>query len=187
MSTPDTTTDAGTTAESTRGAPATGPCPCGTGTPYPACCGRWIGTEARPDDAAALMRARYTAHVVGDMGFVVATHHPATRTEIDEEATARWARESEWQGLEIIDVEGGDAGDDVGRVEFKARYRDASRKRHVHHERARFERYHGAWYFRDAEVPEVDQVVRDVPKQGRNEPCACGSGKKHKRCCGASA
>ena len=165
----------------------TDPCPCGTGQSLGDCCGRWLGTEARPGDAETLMRARYSAHVLGDIGFVVATHHPATRTEIDEAATARWAEESDWQGLEILGTEGGGEGDDVGRVEFKARYRDAARKRHVHHERARFERYHGAWYFRDAEVPEVGQVRRETPKQGRNEPCACGSGKKHKKCCGAAA
>jgi hypothetical protein len=28
--------------------------------------------------------------------------------------------------------------------------------------------------------------VRVGPKIGRNEPCPCGSGKKYKRCCGAS-
>jgi len=28
----------------------------------------------------------------------------------------------------------------------------------------------------------MDRVPRD--KQGRNEPCACGSGKKYKKCCG---
>lgn len=27
-------------------------------------------------------------------------------------------------------------------------------------------------------------ITQDHPKQGRNEPCACGSGKKHKQCCG---
>lgn len=27
---------------------------------------------------------------------------------------------------------------------------------------------------------------RTAPKVGRNEPCACGSGKKYKRCCGAA-
>lgn len=26
--------------------------------------------------------------------------------------------------------------------------------------------------------------VRATPKVGRNEPCPCGSGKKHKKCCG---
>jgi len=28
-------------------------------------------------------------------------------------------------------------------------------------------------------------VRRDAPKVGRNDPCPCGSGKKHKNCCGA--
>ena len=32
--------------------------------------------------------------------------------------------------------------------------------------------------------PENAQVVRTVPKVGRNEPCPCGSGKKYKYCCG---
>jgi preprotein translocase subunit SecA len=26
--------------------------------------------------------------------------------------------------------------------------------------------------------------VRTGPKVGRNDPCPCGSGKKHKQCCG---
>lgn len=28
-------------------------------------------------------------------------------------------------------------------------------------------------------------LVRSAPKVGRNDPCPCGSGKKHKKCCGA--
>ncbi len=27
------------------------------------------------------------------------------------------------------------------------------------------------------------QVVHTTPKVGRNDPCPCGSGKKHKKCC----
>lgn len=30
-------------------------------------------------------------------------------------------------------------------------------------------------------------IRRAEPKQGRNDPCACGSGKKFKKCCGAAA
>ena len=30
----------------------------------------------------------------------------------------------------------------------------------------------------------VKTVVRVNPKVGRNDPCPCGSGKKHKKCCG---
>jgi preprotein translocase subunit SecA len=29
----------------------------------------------------------------------------------------------------------------------------------------------------------IEQYVRATPKIGRNEPCPCGSGKKHKKCC----
>ena len=35
------------------------------------------------------------------------------------------------------------------------------------------------------ETVKVEQVVRDVPKVGRNDNCPCGSGKKYKKCCGA--
>ncbi|NDD27115.1 MAG: hypothetical protein EB084_02465 [Proteobacteria bacterium] len=33
-------------------------------------------------------------------------------------------------------------------------------------------------------APQVP-YVRDTPKVGRNDACPCGSGKKHKKCCGA--
>lgn len=44
--------------------------------------------------------------------------------------------------------------------------------------------------FREDEPPvprsmSVVQPVRSGPKIGRNDPCPCGSGKKHKKCCGA--
>jgi preprotein translocase subunit SecA len=34
---------------------------------------------------------------------------------------------------------------------------------------------------------QVQQVVRSGDKVGRNDPCPCGSGKKYKKCCGASS
>ncbi|HOT63582.1 MAG TPA: SEC-C metal-binding domain-containing protein, partial [Treponemataceae bacterium] len=34
-------------------------------------------------------------------------------------------------------------------------------------------------------TPDQAQVVRVVPKVGRNDPCPCGSGKKYKYCHGA--
>jgi preprotein translocase subunit SecA len=37
------------------------------------------------------------------------------------------------------------------------------------------------------EAARTKTVTRDQPKVGRNEPCPCGSGKKYKKCCGASA
>jgi hypothetical protein len=34
--------------------------------------------------------------------------------------------------------------------------------------------------------PMMAPLVRETPKFGRNDPCPCGSGKKYKKCCGAS-
>ena len=42
-----------------------------------------------------------------------------------------------------------------------------------------------------SEAPEIPQVAvpvtREAPKVGRNDPCPCGSGKKYKKCCGATS
>lgn len=35
--------------------------------------------------------------------------------------------------------------------------------------------------------PTAQPIRRDGAKVGRNDPCPCGSGKKHKKCCGVSA
>lgn len=162
-------------------------CACGSAQSFDDCCAQYIDGKAQPATAEALMRARYTAHTVGNMAYILRTHHPATRTEIDEAATAKWARESDWLDLSIMDVAGGGAEDDNAQIEFMAKYRDAAGRRHTHHELALFEKHHGQWYFRDAELPDIQQFKRDQPKQGRNDPCACGSGKKFKKCCGAAA
>jgi hypothetical protein len=37
----------------------------------------------------------------------------------------------------------------------------------------------------DGHAPEIP-YVRETPKVGRNDPCPCGSGKKHKKCHGAA-
>lgn len=41
------------------------------------------------------------------------------------------------------------------------------------------------------ECPDLEEELRvetlhAAPKAGRNDPCSCGSGKKHKKCCGAA-
>jgi hypothetical protein len=41
-----------------------------------------------------------------------------------------------------------------------------------------------AWAASASEYVEVAEPYRAPPKVGRNEPCPCGSGKKHKKCCG---
>jgi preprotein translocase subunit SecA len=45
----------------------------------------------------------------------------------------------------------------------------------------------GEYYAEDEAPPKIEQVRREEPKIGRNDPCWCGSGKKYKKCHGAGA
>ncbi len=147
-------------------------CPCRSGRPYEACCGRFITQSARPENAEALMRSRYTAHVLGDEGYLAATWHPDHRPrELNLDAGVRWI------GLEILEAK--EAGD-AAMVEFEARFLAGGRVDALR-ERSRFVRVSGRWFYTDGEM----RQPRLLPfKPGRNEPCPCGSGRKFKRCCG---
>lgn len=156
-------------------------CPCGSGLELDGCCGAILEGALAPS-AEALMRSRYTAHVLGRIDHLVETHDPATRGGVDRAAVARWARESTWLGLTIVACERGGPHDDEGSVEFEAAY-SAGGARLVHHERSRFRRRQGRWMYLDGETVRPTSARR-VATPGRNEPCPCGSGRKHKRCCG---
>ena len=49
-------------------------CPCGSGDDYAACCGR-LHAGAPAPTAEALMRARYSAFAVGNLGYLLGTYH----------------------------------------------------------------------------------------------------------------
>jgi hypothetical protein len=53
-------------------------CPCGSGRPYAACCGRLHGGEPAAT-AEELMRSRYSAYVLGLEAYLLATWHASTR------------------------------------------------------------------------------------------------------------
>jgi SEC-C motif-containing protein len=54
-----------------------------------------------------------------------------------------------WTGLEVTDVVAGNTDDDRGEVEFTARFESAGRCGELH-ERSRFERRAGRWFYVDA-------------------------------------
>ncbi len=120
------------------------------------------------------MRSRYSAFVLGLGEYLVQSWHPAhlgglTAAELSQTDT-------HWDGLEIIASQGGPE-DETGMVEFKAWFLEGD-KRHCLHERSRFGRYQGRWVYTEGEIDPLPL------KTGRNDPCPCGSGKKHKKCCG---
>jgi SEC-C motif-containing protein len=159
------------------------PCPCGSGRPYADCCAPLIDGSTPASGPEALMRSRYTAFARQEMPYLGATLHPSQRQEYDEAGATRWSRESDWEGLEIVDVSEDPSIANRGIVEFRAHY-SMNGIRHVHHELAEFRRTAGTWYYYDGKMVGAGQFRRDTPKVGRNDPCPCGSGKKYKKCCG---
>jgi SEC-C motif-containing protein len=158
-------------------------CPCGSGRAYEHCCGPLIEGTAPAATPEALMRSRYTAFARQELPYLAKTLHPSQRHDYDEAGATRWARESEWEGLEIVDVREDPSGSNRGSVEFRARYR-MNGENHVHHELAEFRKTDGVWYFYDGKMVGAGQYRREAPKVGRNDPCPCGSGRKYKKCCG---
>lgn len=158
-------------------------CPCGSGRNYSECCGPLLSGTARASGPEALMRSRYTAYTLQDMPYLARTLHPSQRSDYDEAGAKKWARESEWDGLDILRVDTDPATPDRGSVEFRARYR-TNGKHLEHHELAEFRKSGDNWYFYDGKLVGPGQFRRETPKVGRNDPCPCGSGKKYKKCCG---
>ena len=90
------------------------------------------------------MRSRYSAFACGDADYLFRTWHPRTRpvdATVDPSTT--------WTGLEVIDTAAGGPDDDRGEVEFTARFESAGRAGSLH-ERSRFERRAGRWFYLDA-------------------------------------
>ncbi|MBD8512444.1 YchJ family protein [Photobacterium sp. CAU 1568] len=154
-------------------------CPCGSQQPLSSCCQLVHQNPSMALHPEQLMRARYSAHVLGLVDFVVATYHPSCQAEQYRDAIAD-SINSEWLGLEVVSSQ--IASDTQGYVEFKAFYRDENQE-YCLHEKSRFLREMigniPQWFYIDGEYPEATEPL----KVGRNDPCTCGSGKKFKKCC----
>jgi SEC-C motif-containing protein len=132
--------------------------------------------------AESLMRSRYVAFVVGNYDHLARTYAPEHQIGVTRAAAAHGEPDIEWTGLEICGVVNGGPEDDTGTVEFKARFRQNGTT-HIHHERSRFRRQNGQWFYIDG-IFNPDATAGAGTKVGRNDPCICGSGRKYKLCCG---
>lgn len=125
-------------------------CPCGQrdargrATAYGACCGRYLDHDTPAPDAERLMRSRYSAFVLGRVGYLEASWHVSTRP-----AGLTLEPGQKWLGLavkrhRVIDAEHAE-------VEFVARSRIGGQGVRLH-ETSRFVREGGRWYYVDGDV-----------------------------------
>jgi len=158
-------------------------CPCGSGRDFDECCGPIIAGTAPAATAEALMRARYSAHVVKNFDFIDNSMLPELRDEADHDEMTKWSEEVTWDGLDILETQKGASEDETGDVTFMAKYTVRNIPQMLH-ERAHFKKVDGVWLYADGEDMSHETFRREAPKVGRNDPCPCGSGKKYKKCCG---
>jgi SEC-C motif-containing protein len=96
---------------------------------------------AHAPTAEALMRARYSAFVVGDVAYLRETWHPHTRpASLDLDPDRRWT------GLEVTATSGGGIFDTEGTVDFAAHYEDGGRSG-VQQEHSTFVRDNRRWFY----------------------------------------
>ncbi|WP_125776564.1 YchJ family protein [Antribacter gilvus] len=117
-------------------------CPCNSGDTYGDCCGR-LHRGGAAATAEALMRSRYSAFVVRDADYLLATWHPSTRPD-----PLDLTDDPQWRRLEILATEAGGPFDATGVVEFSARYRSGPERGELH-EVSRFVREGGRWFYLD--------------------------------------
>ena len=121
-------------------------CPCGSGEPFGRCCLALHRGERQAGTAEQLMRARYSAYAVGDLGYVWQTWHPRTRPPaLPVDAGPAWT------GLEILETVDGGSEDQSGDVEFRAHFRDGGRAGALH-ERSRFAVRARRWFYVDGDL-----------------------------------
>jgi SEC-C motif-containing protein len=102
-------------------------------------------SRALPETAEALMRSRYDAYVALDREWLLETWHPSTRpAALELDPALRWL------GLDVKEhriVDGTHA-----EVEFVARFRTGGGRAQRLHERSRFVKEGGRWYYVDGDV-----------------------------------
>lgn len=90
------------------------------------------------------MRSRYSAFVLQMGPYVLATWHASTRP-----ATMDFDAKTKWLGLTVKSFR--DTGPDRAEVEFVARYRVGGGSAVRLHERSRFVRENGTWFYVDGD------------------------------------
>ena len=100
-----------------------------------------------PSTAEELMRSRFEAFRSADGDWLLRTWHPSTRPEsLDLGDNPRW------RGLQIVDTHDGGPSDSRGIVEFRATYIEDGGGLGILHERSRFVRESGRWFYVDGDI-----------------------------------
>jgi SEC-C motif domain protein len=121
-------------------------CPCGSQKSLGDCCLKYIQDKSKAPTAEALMRSRYTAHVLLEIEYLWNTWSPEERIKSSKESIREWASSCEWLGLRILKTLAGSSKDENGLVSFVAIFRQNG-DLHEHHEVSVFRQTPEGWLY----------------------------------------
>ena len=157
------------------------PCPCTSGHPYAQCCRPIHADICVASEPEQVVRARFAAQVLGDVGFF---RQSIVRQHRHSPAVDEFAAMIGQQRYKAITIT---SSTKTGWLKRRATvvcriYQRSGKRLATHAERIHLAREAHAW-----RVVDIDLITAEPkPRLGRNAPCPCGSGKKYKRCCGVS-
>jgi SEC-C motif-containing protein len=151
------------------------PCPCGNPLSFEQCCGPVLSGKQLPINAEALMRSRFSAYVLEDYDYILATYGPEQRQTLSVADLEQSAIGTKW--LKLV-VHGSSLNDLNAKVEFSGYYQ-AEQQFHVMYETSDFIFEKEQWYYTTGSIHKDSGFYI----QQRNDLCLCNSGKKYKKCC----
>ncbi len=108
------------------------------------------------------MRSRYTANVERNATYLLASWHPSTRPQ------ELGSSSNDWQKLKVLETVAGELQDEQGEVEFQAVFRQGAMQG-ILHERSRFCKEGGRWYYIDGEILNPNLRRNFEPESNRTE------------------
>ncbi len=123
-------------------------CLCDSSKLFRKCCQRFINGSAIAKTPKQLMRSRYTAYALGNHGeYLMSTWLPETSKGLTSMSLSETTHE--WVKLEVLNSQ--QKADD-GIIEFNAYYKNDNGSLNVLHEKSRFKRIDGRWYYAEGDI-----------------------------------
>lgn len=119
-------------------------CYCGSDKSFENCCKPFIKGIQFPKTPEQLMRSRYSAYVLQNANYLMATTQISQRKYYSISEILQWSKSNTWLKLEVITAH-------ENSVEFKAYYLDEKLQAQVHHEHSTFKLENEKWFYVDGD------------------------------------
>lgn len=122
-------------------------CYCNSQKEFSICCEPLLSGKSAAETAGQLMRSRYSAYAIGNIDYILSSHHVSTRPNKDRKRILAWTKSVNWLNLEVLATQKGQANDQTGVVEFKAFYQENGNLECLH-EKSSFVKENKQWFYK---------------------------------------